>query len=144
MSISCWGSAAVLLSDGKVFSTGGGQGGLLTFANTQYFDPATSSWTPTADMSRQRVMHSAFVLPTGQVLVVGGLRDSAEPAHTIAELYDPASTSWTDTAPMSISHTDGTATLLGNGQVLVVGGSVQRGSPALATAELFDYVGNPH
>jgi hypothetical protein len=74
------------------------------------------------------------LLPTGQVLVTGGV-NSGGVASANAELYDPASGSWTATGSLVAARIDHTATLLSNGQVLVAGGN--DGSNALASAELY-------
>ena len=56
-----------------------------------------------------------MLLPSGQVLVVGG--GSAQ-----AELYDPASGVWTSAGSLAHSRSSHSATLLPSGEVLVAGG----------------------
>jgi len=75
-------------------------------------------------------------LPTGQVLVVAGLKDTPSPL-TSAELYDPATATWSNTGSLSQGRYVHTATLLPTGQVLVVAGLKDTPSP-LTSAELYD------
>ena len=89
-------------------------------------------------------MHTASLLPNGQVLVAGG-GNSVSIAST--ELYDPASELWTVTGSLSTSRVGHTGVLLPNGKVLVAGGehwtSVSGGGytvTALSSAELYDPV----
>jgi hypothetical protein len=73
---------------------------------------------------------TAFLLPNGKVLVVGGRS---------AELYDPSTGTWSLTGSLNVSRMGYTATLLGNGKVLVAGGdSYSQQSDLTNTAELYD------
>jgi len=79
-----------------------------------------------------RVNHTATLLASGKVLVVGG--DGL--AGTPAELYDPVTGAWATTGS-PVTRTRHSATILGSGQVLVAGGGeVTTGT--VATAELYD------
>ena len=71
-------------------------------------------------MSSLRQYHSASVLDSGNVLVVGGKSDTAR--LNSAELYDPVTETWVTKESMSSIRTLHSASLLGNGKVLVVGG----------------------
>ena len=92
------------------------------------------TWTITGSLETGRFLHTATLLPSGLVLVVGGI----DPHNTLrsAELYDPASGSWTPTGNLNTGRFRHTATLLANGQVLVAGGDFGNGS--LSSAELYD------
>jgi len=121
---------ATLLPSGKVFVVGGwlpwDQGNIF-LSSAELYDPATGSWTATQPLQTSRYGHTATLLPSGKVLVVGG-SGSAN-----AELYDPAAGTWTyTTVPMQAVRSNHTATLLPSGKVLIAGGS---GS---ANAELYD------
>jgi len=77
------------LLDGRVLVSGGGAYGgpsAEMFREAELYDPATGTWTATADMTRARAGHTATLLPDGRVLVAGGSRDYGD-ADT-AELYD--------------------------------------------------------
>ena len=109
---------ATLLPDGKVLVVGGLgriEGELVDLTSAELYDPATNLWTATGSLNIARKVHTATLLPNGQVLVAGGGNNSAE-------LYDPATGLWTTTDSMSASRYGHTATLLPNGLVLVAGG----------------------
>ena len=92
----------------------------------------------TGSLSTARYNHTAMLLPTGEVLVVGGLGVNGDYASlATAELYDPKKGKWTATGSMSVGRTAFTATLLANGRVLVVGGSDYQ-IRCYATAEVYD------
>jgi hypothetical protein len=74
-----WFSDGVLLPDGSVLATNGGDkdspltpGFEMPVHQAERYDPATGTWTPMASSSRDRVYHiSAALLPDGRVLVGG-------------------------------------------------------------------------
>jgi N-acetylneuraminic acid mutarotase len=87
-------------------------------------------------MATSRSSHTATVLPSGKVLVVGGWDDTVPVSS--AELYDPATNTWSRAASMVIARAHHTATLLASGKVLVSGG--WNNGSTLASAELYDPV----
>jgi hypothetical protein len=95
-----------------------------------------SPFSATGSMTIARKSHTATLLATGQVLVVGG-RDNNGNVLASAELYDPTTGKFTATGSMSDSRVSHTAALLTNGQVLIAGGQDDSGA-VLATAELYD------
>jgi hypothetical protein len=111
---------ATLLPSGKVLVAGGRTitaTNAYDVATAELYDPATGQWTPTGSMNVEHAFHTATLLATGDVLVVG-----AEFA-TAVELYDWKTETWTTTSPYSNRPiTDHTATLMPDGRVLVVGG----------------------
>lgn len=94
----------------------------------------------TGQMMAARFDHAAVLLPTGRVLIVGGLERNGV-TQPSAELFDPAKGRFTATGRPLAQHGWGvTATPLRNGKVLVAGGgSFGCDSPCFtASAELYD------
>jgi WD40 repeat protein len=121
------GHTATLLPNGQVL-VAGGEGTCVNvscpvLSSAELYNPATGTWTPTGSMNVTRYLHTATLLPNGQVLVAGGGSGSTANAGSTAELYNPATGTWTPTGSMSEPHSSGAlAGLLPNGQVLVVCG----------------------
>ena len=89
-------------------------------------------------MSVPRADFGAVALPSGKVLLVGGLT-SPTAATAKVDLYDPATNTMAAAAPMAAARSGHSAVLLPNGKVLVAGGvSNPNGGAALASAELYD------
>jgi len=100
------------------------------------FSNTVANFTPTGQMSAPRYKHAGVLLPSGQVLMVGGVSSS-----TRAELYDPANGSFRSTGAMQETRRwESTATLLPNGKVLIAGGiSCFKGPNCLlASAEIYE------
>jgi len=125
---------ATLLPSGKVLVAGGrdwirqpdNSETPISFDTAELYDPSTRTWSPTGRMNRPRGGHSAVLLSSGKVLVVGGSHDES------AELYDPDTGTWTLTGSTAEAHGGTTATVLGSGEVLVTDGITQ------TSAELYD------
>ena len=137
------GHTATLLASGKVLVVGGGGGECTsiktkTLDSAELYDPVTGSWSFTGSLKQARSGHTATLLPSGLVLVVGGAVASATSFETssTAELYDPDTGDWTSTGNLIAQRAGHTATLLQNGKVLVAGG--WGGDSALDSAELYD------
>jgi hypothetical protein len=118
---------ATLLPGGKVLVAGGfsapGTPGTpaALVASAELYDPATNSWSATANMSAARGGHGAALLKSGLVLVAGG---SGPAALKSAELYDPAGGTWLAAGSMGAARADFfTTSPLGDGRVLVAGGA---------------------
>jgi hypothetical protein len=87
-----------------------------------------------------RSRHTATLLPSGKVLIAGGLGNSGGDV-AIAELYDPVAGTFTATGSLLTPVQFHTATLLPNGEVLIAGGRDDLESfNSVAIAELYDPV----
>jgi hypothetical protein len=110
--------AAVALDDGRVLVVGGSdeRDGRGVYASAELFDPATGTFTATADMTapRYKLDDAVVRLPDGRVLVAGGGRQ--------ADVFDPATGTFT-AVPGTIgeSYSFAGAVALGDA-VLVTGG----------------------
>ena len=87
-------------------------------------------------MGQPRQTHTATLLPSGKVLVAGGVSYFGGVFPTTAELYDPATGKWSPTLPLVSGRRDHIAALLPTGKVLVAGGF--NTSDTGPTTELFD------
>lgn len=79
-----------------------------------------------------RAAHTATALPSGQVLVVGGMADGGSGVAT-AELFDPERNAVRDVGSLAQGRAGHTATLLADGRVLVAGGYNGEYLPAIET-----------
>src|SRR5262245_50591670 len=78
----------------------------------------TQLWNLTGSMATARVLHTATLLPGGNVLVVGGLTNCnpfCSPTSTV-EIYDPAAGTWRSTARMKLPRANHAAVLLPSGK----------------------------
>ncbi|CAF5127895.1 unnamed protein product, partial [Rotaria socialis] len=67
-------------------------------------------------MSTPRFQHIAALLPSGKILVAGGI------SAPFSEAYDPTSNTWTPVTKFPTFVLQNTATLLSSDKVLVTGG----------------------
>jgi len=93
---------------------------------------AIPRWAGAGAMTTPRELHTATLLPSGKVLVAGGINNLGSVVAS-AELYDPGTNSWSATGNMGVARANHTATLLLDGRVLVAGGS-----PGGSSAELYN------
>ncbi|HVG58184.1 MAG TPA: Ig-like domain-containing protein, partial [Hyalangium sp.] len=94
-------------------------------------------------MTNARSEHSATLLPSGKVLVVGG-RDfhggsGTSTVWASAELYDPQSGTWSSAGQLDAPRFLHTATLLPSGKVLITGGENTTSTP-VTTSQVYDPV----
>ena len=150
MTIGRYAHTATLLANGKVLMTGGfssesdcpGAGITPALTTAELFDPFNGSFAATGSMAEDRGGHTATLLTSGKVLIVGGgkVGGDAPPffgdGSVAAEVYDPTTGAFTSTGNMGTGRVGQTATLLNDGKVLIAGGWT--GSQPIATAELYD------
>ena len=94
---------------------------------------------PTGSLARVRSDHTATLLLSGKVLIVGGHGNYNSEILASAELYDPDAGSFTATGSPAKGRYWHTATLLPSGKVLIAGGVMPYGAAGAGTsAELYD------
>jgi len=123
---------ATLLNNGKVLITGGtreGGGGGAAIASAELYDPISGTFAVTGSMLSDRAQHTATLLASGEVLIVGGWNGHAADAADdppwdplFAELFEPSSGSFKASGSMSTTRIGHRAIRLADGKVLVLGG----------------------
>ena len=144
-------ATASLLPDGRVLVAGGTIVSHYfnpSVSSAELYDPATGSWMRTGSMQIARSGHTAILLPSGNVIVLGGwnLNDTLSYPLSSAEVYDSATGTWVAAHDMTQSTIVQTATLLEDGRILVAGGTYKAPTPQFvtpnggiaSTAELYD------
>ncbi|MCP3059556.1 kelch-like protein [Myxococcus sp. K38C18041901] len=122
-----------VLPSGKVLVAGGLASTSVNsiMRDVDLYDPQTNTWTAAAPMTFDRESHTATLLPSGKVLVIGGTHPSSGGVR-IPEIYDPETNSWTPVATVNATtnRSGHFALMLPSGKILVAGGGV--------AAELYD------
>ncbi len=121
-----FGGTGTLLQNGKVLVVGDSLAADL-------YDPASGTFSTTANLVVDRYFHGTALLNNGKVLLAGGFNVAA---LTSVELYDPSTGKFTATGSMAAARAYPTATVLNNGKVLIAGGYDL--TNYLSSAELYD------
>jgi hypothetical protein len=123
------GHIAVLLLDGRLLISGGGDRCGNVFNTAAIFDPSTNKWSATGNMTAPREFHSTALLSDGRVLVAGGGTSSPFPVVASADIYDPKTGVWTAVSSMGSArqtscngYTQPYLASLTGGAVLAAGG----------------------
>lgn len=115
---------ATLLSNGKVLVAGGysytNGNPIPGLPSSELYDHVTQTWNPGGNMNGNRYIHTATLLPSGDVLVAGGSDQNGYMSR--AEVYHPATDTWSMTGELNTVRGYHRATILTNGSVLVTGG----------------------
>ena len=124
--------SATLLPDGRVFIAGNvilvpDVNGAYDAGSptTEIYDPATSQFSATANMTTARGNHVAMLLANGEVLLAGGVDANGYPQSS-AELFDPTAGTFATTGGLQTPLESQAAVRLQDGRILVVGGSAQQ------------------
>lgn len=126
---------SVRLSDGRVLVAGGInledslKSGLNRKMSTsaEIYNPASNTWTATADLSQARYAHNLVLLLDGRVLASGGARDwdtsfTDNSFVREIEIYDPAVNLWSTAGELPQPSANAAGVLLPDGRVWVIGG----------------------
>jgi hypothetical protein len=115
----------------------GGADALGPIPEIERFDPVTRTFADSGmSLVTPRSDHTTTRLPSGLLLVVGGIDYSGTPTAS-AELVDPVNRTARRVARLRTARADHAAALLPSGRVLVAGGVDASGAP-IADAEIFD------
>lgn len=129
------GRATRLLS-GEVLVTGGYDGQVL-LSTAEVYVPSLGVFQPAGQLQIGRDRHSSTLLPSGKVLIAGGLSSVAPVVvENSAEAYDPVTGGFASTGSLNQAREYHVAVALQSGDILVAGG--RDGKTDLASAELFN------
>jgi N-acetylneuraminic acid mutarotase len=118
---------ATLLGSGKVLVVGGDTTdgsrpeAQIQTDSVELYDPATKTWSPAASVFMPRASHTATLLYSDKVLVLGGRMITGDVSQD-AQVYDPDTDDWSMVAPMPRARTGHVAVRLNSGKVMVLGG----------------------
>jgi N-acetylneuraminic acid mutarotase len=147
--------AATVLDGGQVLVTGGftyntdpttgNNGSGTALASAELYDPNSTNinpWSNAGSMAAPRYGHTASLLSSGKVLVVGGgsagnIGSAPTDAPATAELYDPATNLFDDAGSIGSPRFAHTASVLYCGAVLIAGGFRIGDGQALGSAEVY-------
>ncbi len=133
---------AVRLNDGRVLIGGGRfrQSPAPTASTTAELWSGGTTWTATGSMGTPRENAAAVVLPSGKVLVHGGMlappfTGGGTPTtfHSSAEIYDPATGTWSPTGSTPKSYDGHMLAVLPTGKVLLANSDSYLFDPATGT-----------
>ena len=109
--------------------------GAAAFHSASGSNARAGSVTAVGAMLEPRSGHTATLLPSGRVLIAGGMRRNQD-FYKSAELYDPATGKFQATGEMNERRVSPVAALLGSGKVLIAGGWIGHG--CTDSAEIYD------
>lgn len=129
----------VTMQDGRILFTGGLQmTDLLNAANAaptpscQAYNPATNTWQNAGFMPTARILHTAHVLPNGNVVLCGGAQGtlSALVPTTAVSVFDPVNFTWTALSPLQAARCAHASVQMPDGTIVLLGGQGLTGTEA--------------
>ncbi len=113
-----------LIHGGRVLVAGGSarDGGTVPARRCEIYDASAGAFVPGPELVRDRMAHTATLLPGGRVLLAGGWSGSESRTTPQAELWDPKLARFLPAGQQQLGRHDPIAVLLKDGRVLVAGG----------------------
>ena len=100
------------------------------------YSQTSYTWSSVGTMTQGRTGAAAVLLPSGKVLITGGMDSNGVP-QVLTETFDPASGGFIAAASMNVPRANHAAIVLNTGDVLVTGGLTTVGGYS-DTAEIFN------
>jgi Galactose oxidase, central domain len=131
-------NSATVLANGNVLiaagQNAGANGGYL--GSAELYNPSTGTFSVTGSLNTPRILHTAHLLASGEVLIVAGNHFGS---LSSAELYNPSKGTFSNAKSLNTPREEHASALLTNGEVLAIGGYESQLGKAgwLASAELF-------
>jgi hypothetical protein len=132
-------SCAVQLLDGRTMVTGGSMDGSTPSGTMEVLAADGSGWSTLAPMGTARYAHTIGLLPSGHVIVAGGMCHVESDALLSAELWNPATNSWSALPPMAHARSAAAGCVLPSGRFAVLGGDGTDGE-VRSDGEVYDPV----
>jgi N-acetylneuraminic acid mutarotase len=134
-----YGHTATALSDGDILIAGGLSATVSGFTvvpttldRVERFDFDTYALSNAGQLREARARHSATLLPSGKLMLIGGVNQSTSTSYRSSiETFDPVTGDAMLDSAMATARADHTATLIPTGAILVAGG---RANAATLTA----------
>lgn len=132
------GHSATLLQDGRVIVAGGTIGGGgnnfgFQVETTEIYDPVTDTWAYGPSLQTPRTLHSAALLPSGAVLLLGGLDASGSATRNVEGYLNGE---MVKAPPLEADRFLHAAVLLDDGGVMLTGGVHQASAEIYRTSPL--------
>ena len=132
----------ILLPDSRILDTGGWTA-VSNSAVVEVFHPTLHVWTAKASMPVARWGHQLAMLPSGDVLAMGGEVVGGTGSTTQCDSYSIGANVWTTVAPMHTARRAHIAQRLNDGRILVMGGMNLVGDASIiATCEIYNPASN--
>ncbi len=110
---------------GKYLIAGGfGAAGPAAVSTTDYYDPATNTFTAGPKMTAEHGEHAAITLTDGRVLIAGGTGPTFGTGTSAVEIFDPIAGSFSAITSLPAGKLYPSVAELSGGRVLVMGGNV--------------------
>ncbi len=135
---------ATVLEDGRVLVTGGQDASGTSLDTAEILDdaPDASFRLLAAKMASRRADHQAVLLPSGQVLILGGEDDPGDGSGDVilstVDVFEPGAETFTALPPLGVGRDDHRAIRLLDGRVLVTGGENTTSTASIDACEAYD------